>query len=243
MTSENFYQAAQLILLRDSLQFCTEELAQSETKTTKISKLGMPELVTEEGTRAAMLHHKKHEAAARVLAIGQDVEDLEMQVNQLHSAAHSAAVSSVHTVAHTAAHSGSNAESTQIVSSGAHGGGVAGGGEEGGDGVKGAERYNQIVEVLTKLGVDLKEIVSTYNLEISATAVEAHKVPPHFSPLPPRPPAPEELASVVTAPTHQKNTLTPCASTEADRAEEEEEENEEEEEIWQAPEDEQEDVA
>ena len=226
MTVENFYQAAQLILLRDSLQFCTEELAQSETKTTKISKLGMPELVTEEGTRAAMLHHKKREAAARVLAIGQDVEDLETQVtqvmqvtqetqvNQLLSAARSAAVSAVHSVAHTAAHSDSNAESTQIVSSGAHGGGVAGGGGVGGGGVKGA-RYNQIVEVLTKLGVDLKEIVSTYNLEISATAVEAQKVPPHFSPLPPRPPAPEELASVVTAPTHQKNTLTPCASTEA----------------------------
>jgi len=173
MTFENVYQAAQLILLRDSLQFCTEELAQSETKTTKISKLGMPELVTEEGTRAAMLHHKKREAAARVLAIGQDVEDLETQVtqvmqvtqetqvNQLLSAAHSAAVSAVHSVAHTAAHSDSNAESTQIVSSGAHGGGGGGGGGGvGGGGGKGA-RENQRGGGLKKLGGDWKEMWST----------------------------------------------------------------------------------
>jgi hypothetical protein len=44
--------------------------------------------VTEEGTRASMLHHKRQEAAARVLAIGQDIEDLGGQVEELGRNAH-----------------------------------------------------------------------------------------------------------------------------------------------------------
>ena len=44
--------------------------------------------VTEEGTRASMLHQKRQEAAARVLAIGQDVEDLRRQVEELGRDAH-----------------------------------------------------------------------------------------------------------------------------------------------------------
>jgi hypothetical protein len=180
------HQVAQLLLLRDSLAFCTEELAQSETKTSKISKLGMPELVTEEETRVSMLHHKKQEAAARVLAIGQDVEDLRLQVDELGRNALQAGQEPAHTglCAHEAAASstaaGAQGQDKPAASSSLH---------------------SRIVSVLDQLSCDFESIESTFQLAEADALVGAHGpsaqgAAPRFSPLPPRPPAAQELACV-----------------------------------------------
>ena len=137
------------MLLRDSLQFCTEELSQSETKTSKISKLGMTELVTEEGTRVEMLHQRKDEASKRVLAIGQDVEDLKSQILELGRDS----IANNETLQQMAA--------ADALRDDGRGTGAA----RSGEGSEAARSLTQILNVVTKLEQDLGEVLRMYKLE------------------------------------------------------------------------------
>jgi len=58
--------SCQLKLLRSCLIFCCDELAATRVRCSKISKLGMSQMVSEEETREKKLEEKYAEAQERV---------------------------------------------------------------------------------------------------------------------------------------------------------------------------------
>lgn len=76
-------QAAQLQLLRSCILFCHDELEATRARSSKINKLGIQKMVSEEGERQRLLEEKYKEAEDRVLAIEQDASDIRAQVKAL----------------------------------------------------------------------------------------------------------------------------------------------------------------
>eukprot|EP00286_Rhodomonas_abbreviata_P014249 CAMPEP_0181319786 /NCGR_PEP_ID=MMETSP1101-20121128/17763_1 /TAXON_ID=46948 /ORGANISM="Rhodomonas abbreviata, Strain Caron Lab Isolate" /LENGTH=685 /DNA_ID=CAMNT_0023427421 /DNA_START=223 /DNA_END=2277 /DNA_ORIENTATION=+ len=76
-------QSAQLHLLQSCILFCHDELAATRARSSKISKLGIRKMVSEEEQRELLLEEKCKEAEERVLGIEQDALDIRVQIKDL----------------------------------------------------------------------------------------------------------------------------------------------------------------
>eukprot|EP00282_Hemiselmis_andersenii_P036080 CAMPEP_0169442216 /NCGR_PEP_ID=MMETSP1042-20121227/8707_1 /TAXON_ID=464988 /ORGANISM="Hemiselmis andersenii, Strain CCMP1180" /LENGTH=315 /DNA_ID=CAMNT_0009553369 /DNA_START=1183 /DNA_END=2126 /DNA_ORIENTATION=- len=76
-------QLAQLRLLSKLRLFCEGELGAAEERTLSMSRLGMSQMASEEGTRRAHLEEKLNEAVGRIRAIQSDVGDMRHQMTEL----------------------------------------------------------------------------------------------------------------------------------------------------------------